>query len=528
MEALSQSDALDKLREQTRAEQHAARDTAEPLLEIVRTAAARETNPLLKLDMERLRELGERHAPGSGNVNKWENPFPASNPKNALLQYQFEYWHDAARFKAWLASRQIGKDFSSEGEAAENCFTTPGTRWLIAAPSERQSLDSLEQQKLWAEAFGLALADYDEQREGAHGETLLKSASILYSNKSQSEAVPGRPDTVRGKSASVLLTEFDFFEAPAETWRAILPSITNPLRGGEKKARIISTGNGKGRMMDKIFNGETTLKWSRHLTSIWHAVLMGLPVDVAELRAALDDPDGFAQEYECAFLDGSNTLLPYDVIANAESFEASEAWEWPHGGGPLFCGIDFGRTNDPTVCWTLQKEGDVFWTREVLVLDNTPTPEQERVLTSRIARASRACLDYTGPGIGLGDYLAATHGIHAPDKHSFGKMELVTFTANNKREMFPRMRRLFEAPTKLRIPVSRAIREDLHLMQQTIVNGVYSYTSKRTQAGHSDRCTALALAVKAAGNGSAAPTTFSRVARQRRGALGTLRRALGL
>ena len=47
--------------------------------------------------------------------------------------------------------------------------------------------------------------------------------------------MPGRPDTVRGKSANVILTEFDFFDDPLATWRAILPSITNPLRGGEKK-----------------------------------------------------------------------------------------------------------------------------------------------------------------------------------------------------------------------------------------------------------------------------------------------------
>jgi hypothetical protein len=51
---------------------------------------------------------------------------------------------------------------------------------------------------------------------------------------------------VRGYSANVLLTEFAFFENPDQTWRAILPAVTNPLRGGIKKVRLITTPNGIG------------------------------------------------------------------------------------------------------------------------------------------------------------------------------------------------------------------------------------------------------------------------------------------
>jgi hypothetical protein len=44
-------------------------------------------------------------------------------------------------------------------------------------------------------------------------------------------AVPGKPDTVRGFSTNVVLTEFALFEQPEATWAAMGPSITNPLRG---------------------------------------------------------------------------------------------------------------------------------------------------------------------------------------------------------------------------------------------------------------------------------------------------------
>jgi phage FluMu gp28-like protein len=111
------------------------------------------------------------------------------------------------------------------------------------------------------------------------------------------------------------------------------------------------------------------------------------------------------------------------------------------------------------------------------------------------------CFDYTGPGIGLGDHLVDAPGIGRwrPEQHEMGKVELCTFSAQFKRQIFPKLRRAFEAPTKLRIPISTVIREDLHEMKQVISNGEYNYWAARTKAGHSDRCTALALAVRAAG-----------------------------
>jgi len=246
-------------------------------------------------------------------------------------------------------------------------------------------------------------------------------------------------------------------------------------------------------------------------------VLMGLPVDVQQIRELMDDPDGFAQEFLCQFLDTVNVLLPYDLIALAESMEATESWtlDDAKGAGNVFLGIDFGRSNDPTVCWTLQQVGGVLWTREVLVLEKTDTPEQFQILKDRVRAANRVCYDYTGPGIGLGDILVKDKAIGQwkPEEHSFGKVELCTFTAKFKREIFPKLRTAFQAPTKLRIPISTLIREDLHEMKQVISNGEYNYWAPRTKAGHSDRCTALALAVRAAGDGMKAPLAFQSMAR---------------
>jgi phage FluMu gp28-like protein len=50
---------------------------------------------------------------------------------------------------------------------------------------------------------------------------------------------------------------------------------------------------------------------------------------------------------------------------------------------------------------------------------------------------------------------------------------------------------------RIRLPVDVECREDLHEMQQVIKDGKYNYMAKRTAEGHSDRCTALALANRA-------------------------------
>ena len=490
-------DAIDELRSNLELSKAATMSDA------VRIAyEAAKGNPLWTESLEELERLVGQHTLGE-NWNGWKNPFPLDDPRSLLLEHQFLPFFDDSRFVCQIQGRQSGKDFVLEGHAVTDCFTRR-TQWMMAAPSERQALSSLDQAKLWARAYDFQIADYDEQRMGRDSATLLKSALITYSNGSKHWAVPGRPDTVRGESANVGLTEADFFEQPLLTWRALLPSITNPLRGGKKKVRVVSTPNGKGGLLWKIADkpkGEK-MSWSIHRITILHAVLMGLPVDVAEIREAMDDPEGFAQEYMVEFLDGSNVLLPYELIALAEHPQASECWSLDDArhASATFLGIDFGRSNDPTVCWTLQRVGDVLWTREVLVLDNVSTPDQFQILDDRIKAATRVSFDYTGPGVGLGDIMVKKHKQWKPSEHKLGKVELCTFTSQLKRELFPRLRQAFMAPTKLRIPISTTIREDLHEMQQIVQNGAYSYWAPRTKAGHSDRCTALALAVRAAGD----------------------------
>lgn len=478
-----------------------------------------------------------------------------ASPLDLLFGYQRRWVDDDARFKIGLMSRQVGKDFSSGAEGVRDCalheIKKSKTGWMIAAPSERQSLASLDKWKEWAQAFNLAIADIQEKREGG-SETLLKSSTIVFPYGSSVIAVPGKPDTVRGESRNVLLTEFGFFEQPDETWRALYATVANPLRGGQKKIRLISTPNGQGNKLHAIWAknfgksqkqimeaaagivpphvrdrieqalaaapksgapltaNEAQMHWSCHLVTIYDAVRDGLPANLYELYAGMDDPEGWAQEFECEFLDAASVLLPYELIATCESSEATTtispeyyATKTPR---PISIGWDFARKRDLSVPWIVERVGDVLHTREIVEFRGMSTPAQFSAMKHRIAVAQRVCVDYTGPGIGLGDMLVDEFGEYKPDADKFGKIELCTFTNSMKLELFPALKVAFEQ-RRVRVPVNRAVREDLHAMQRVVTSaGNVSYRAPHTEDGHSDRCTALALAVRAAGSSGGVAT----------------------
>ena len=425
----------------------------------------------------------------------------AGTLRDRLLPYQQRWVYDSERFKIGLWARQTGKDWAAGAEAVVNSLRNPGALWAIVAAGERQALESLRKAKEWAEFIHLGTEHYFEKRAGKGA--LLSAAEIVWENKSRLIALPARPETVRGYSANLILTEFAFHENPAEMWRAIYPSISNPLRGGPKKLRIISTPNGPG---DKFHDLWTKSDYARHRVTIHEAVAQGLGIDVEELRRGLGDDEGWKQEYECEFLDAGSVLLPYELIATCEDGGETEM-RGPGARSTLVCGIDFGRQRDRTVCWMFEKVGDVLWTREVLVLEKLSTPEQVEILRPRLAAAQRACVDYTGSGVGLGDFLAKEFGLHDPAQHRCGKVELCQFTAGLKAELFSKLRMAFEQRS-VRIPVSAAIREDLHGIQRiSSRQGQVSYRATQSEDGHSDRCTALALALRAAGEARPAPAS---------------------
>jgi phage FluMu gp28-like protein len=396
---------------------------------------------------------------------------------------------DDSRFKIWLAARQVGKSFAAACEAVTDCLLRPKQLWVVLSAGERQALEVMRTVRMWSEACALDIEEYSELRPTA--QALLKAAEVRFGNGSRVVALPANPDTARGYSANLVLDEFAFHQDSASIWRAILPSIANPLRG-QLKVRVLSTPNGHGNAFHSLWTEEGG-DWHRHKTTIHDAKAAGLDVDTEELRRQLADPDGWAQEFECEFIDSSNVLLPYDLVQSCESAEASADWPNEPVLGDIYLGVDVGRHRDLTVIWAIERVADVLWTRAVLALEKAPFAEQKQtiigLMDNRLRPVRKACIDCSGIGAMMAEELSRQYG---------WRVESCMFTAAFKSDLFPPLRRAFEERT-VRVPIDREVREDLHALRKTISpSGQTTYEADRTSSGHADRAIALALALRAA------------------------------
>lgn len=404
--------------------------------------------------------------------------------RDILLPYQLRWAEDESRFKIGLWSRQTGKSFATACEAVMDCAAAPrgnSRLWVVLSAGERQAVEWMVKARKWAEAAKAAVESYEEVRGSA--DALLSRAEIRFANGARILAIPANPDTARGYSANLVLDEFAIHERPFDIWAAIYPSITNPLNG-EKKLRVVSTPKGRGNKFADLW--EHNGAYSRHRVTIEDAVREGLEIDLDELKAGVDDPDIWAQEYMCEFIDSSSVLLPYELIGRCESAAIAD-----DGQSPLYVGMDVGRQRDLSVIVTAVKLGDVLAVTDVTELRKTPFNEQLEILAGR-ARESRVrgvCIDATGIGAMLAEEAARRCG---------AKCAPVVFNVQTKGEMYALMRRKFEERS-VRIPVSRDLREDLHAVQRVVsAGGNVAYSAPRSADGHSDRAAALALCIRAA------------------------------
>lgn len=415
-----------------------------------------------------------------------------------LMPYQRKWVEDKARFKIGLWSRQTGKSFATACESVLDCNAQPkgnSDLWVVLSAGERQALEWMEKAKKWTEAVKATVDSYDEIRDSANA--LLSRAEIRFANGARIVAIPANPDTARGYSANLVLDEFAIHERPFDIWAAIYPSITNPLNG-EKRLRIVSTPKGRGNKFADLW--EHNEKYSKHKVTIEDAVRMGLPINIEELKAGVDDPDIWAQEYMCEFIDNTSVLLPYEMIGKCESESIKD-----DGSSPIYVGMDIGRQKDLSVIVTAVKLGDVLAVIDVTELKRMPFNGQLDVLLSKCGisfggrpssinyanRVKKVCIDSTGIGAMLAEEATRIGG---------AKFEGVQFNVQSKGEMYGLMRRKFEERS-IRIPVSRDFREDLHAVQRVVsTGGNVTYSAPRNADGHSDRAAALALCCRAANN----------------------------
>ena len=432
------------------------------------------------------RALRQRRGGGGGVVAAAAAPASLPPLISILHPYQQDWVLDDARFKIGLWARQAGKSFATACEAVLGCLKHPGEQWVVLSAGERQALEWMAKARKWTEAAEVAMAGYEETVDGA--DATKTRAALSFQNGSRILAIPANPDTARGYSANLILDEFAIHEKPWDIWAAIYPSITSP-HGGLKKLRIVSTPKGLGNKFADLWHKNEA--YARHKVTILDAVAQGLDINLQQLREGVDDEDIWQQEYLCEFLDRGGVLLPYEMLA-ACTLPESSGDVAGENTAPLYVGMDVGRSHDLSVILTLEERGGTLYLRHKLELRSTPFAEQLEALRAIVAspRVRVCCIDATGIGAMLAEEARRLAG---------GKVRPVTFTHAVKEELFTGLRRRFEERT-IRIPPDRELREDLHAVTKSVsAGGTVTYGASRSLDGHSDRASALALAVYAAG-----------------------------
>lgn len=430
-----------------------------------------------------------------------------ASPREAAIQlrpYQREWLADRSRRKIAVKSRRIGFTFATTLEIAL-AAVDHRSKWLIVSRTQdtvKEAIDEvanhlramrLAERKIkgWAEDIAIEEIPTDLFFEGVR----VMKLQIVLPNRSVIQGVTAAPDALRGYGGNVFLDEFAFHKDSARLWRA---ASTATMLG--HRLIVVSTPNyQQGRFWElcrkcHMADGAPPPErqqgiWSAHWVDIHIAVAQGFPVSIEDCRELADDDDTFLQEYECSFLADGECFIGADLVASAESVDATvfSALEEPHG--PLYLGMDIGRRKDRSVIWIAERVGDVLWTRLVTTLVRTSFAVQEQTLWDLLPQVERAAIDESGIGMMLAERARQKFG---------GKVEPVSMTQQAKERIATATKRAFE-DRRLRIPDSRDIRRSINAVKRYVsANGNARFDAPRTEQGHADEFWALALMISAA------------------------------
>jgi len=455
-------------------------------------------------------------------------------PALELLPYQQRWLGDSSPLKIVVKARQIGFSFAATLRAVFECLRRK-TTWIFLSKGERQSRLLMEKVQEHIQSCGIiARTSESSFFEG----TMTKQLEARFPNGSVIYGLPANPDTARGYTGNVTLDEFAFHQDAAKVFSALYPTIT---RGYQLE--VVSTPNGQqGKFFEiakqaglvgairesplparndksvrsggglpseasrpSYAQGATEGRargggWSGHRVDIFEAAREGLKVDIEALRAGCDDEETWLQEFCCQFVSQASDWIPAELFQQCVSSEASITLPTPYsppqsgrgaeGGVGFYAGWDIARKHDLSVIWVCELVGDVTWTRAVIELRNTPTPNQVREARGLLPLLRRMNIDQSGMGLAIFEQLA---------REFPGKVEGVGFTQPTKEAMAVLAKRRMEE-TKVRIPDSDQVRASFRSVKKTMnALGQARFDSEHdSKYGHADHWWAFCLAETAA------------------------------
>lgn len=451
-------------------------------------------------------------------------------------------------------SRQIGKSFTLANWAINRLLTRPGRLVTVLSNSRDNGAEFVQKCAEVCDKLGLAkknanealavgdanvVWDEEDLSEDIKYENMRMEVRITIKDPKDGILKTGRikvlaanPRTARGFSGDLILDEFAFHADSAAIWDAAEPILSsNP----DFLCRIASTGNGKHNMFYRLCSGPGpndgtpfTSRGGFLVSRVTRSEAWKQGRKIYDLRtrkeltpeASYDravDKRSYLQNYECQFADENMQLLSNTLISMAEregipidenDWTAASLARMHRAEGRLDVGVDVARTRDFTVIWVFERIGALRRTIAILRIQNMPIPDQvDRIAqVCRMPKFNRACVDATGMGVGLFDYLYREFG-DLVEGVNFASTEPITDRlleigrkgATAKVTEIMAIDLLAEMTAKaIEIPADLTIQNDLAKPERIVGSGgKVRIAAERDEAGHADHFWALALAVRA-------------------------------
>ena len=422
--------------------------------------------------------------------------------KFELLPYQLKWVLDDSPRCIFEKSRQIGLTFCEALWSVRKRLKYKIDHWF----SSRDQLSGrrfIEFCNFFIDILGVPIPQSKRTLE-----------CINFPNGSKIQSLSSGKNVLRNKTGDVTLDELAFHEFPEDMFASADPVC---LWGGQ--LRVISTHSSPGSIFNQIVQKCNAGKsqFSHHRIDVFQAVEQGLALKIAQysndknLLSLLPDVDSLNKEfldrtkkncinsfiwdheYRVMVHAGVTTIITpqqYNTLAMVEG--VPEELERDRNYGPLYVGIDVGRTQAFTVVWVLEEKYDEinkekdYWTVAVKSMKDVPIQQQITIISKLVDHkdVQSIVIDMGAQGRGISDSLV----------EQFGAVTKPIGLAPNIKRILAEIVRKYVETERVALPKDNTmILTDLTSMEYN--NGKYS---GRTDFSHCDFFWALGMALYAA------------------------------
>lgn len=395
---------------------------------------------------------------------------------STLLPYQQTFFANKKKRKMWISSRQIGKSHTLAGLLVFKALSKQNGLSLCISTGSRAASEIIRKCAMFAEAVKLLSnnsIDYTQSFD-----------SIKFSNGCRVISLPSSDDgsTLRGwTSVCTVLDEAAFIPKLNIQLNAIAPTLT---RDPNSELIFATTPAGMNGDFYKLYqNALQDPAWYVQTTTIHDAIQQGLKVDIEALHTLCPDPEVFAQEYECNFLESYCSMVDLNLL---ETYE-----ELPHDVKTAYLGIDVGSTGDRTAIATILEHNGTFWLDDICILHKKSYEDQLKIFKQiwQQRNYTGGFIDQNGIGSAVAEFAS---------KQISSKLVGYTWTASNKTPAYENLRsKIFDHKFKIKANLLPLVKADFQNVQRIITeSGNVKFQAGHNENGHSDITSAIVLGLE--------------------------------